>query len=372
MLENFGQGFVRIADRANSLWHSTTDGIALNQLWQEFKADTQAGYKFYSRDVDWDSFAGKRKGKRRLYAARALTWALLRKLAPARRLFLLLVFAFVVVSLVQGVSGFNLIVVTLALLLLLALELADRVTMKRDLEIAREIQQWLVPESPPVVEGIDIAFATRPANTVSGDYYDAFHREQREGRSLLLVVADVAGKSIPAALLMATIQASLRSLAASPLALNEVVVGLNRYACANSLQGARFTTAFLAEWDTAANTLTYINAGHNAPILKRSSGRIERLETGGLPLGIRPGGSYQQGEAVLSPGDLLIVFSDGIIEAENEAEAEFGERRLLESVTAMHPATAAAALRSIFSSVDAYVGFTRQHDDITSLILLVK
>jgi phosphoserine phosphatase RsbU/P len=369
----FGHGFTRTADRATALWQSITEGITLNLLWEQFKADAQAGYKFYASDVDWESFEGKRKTKRRLHAVRALSWALLRKLAPARRVFLLLTLAFVIFALIETNGDLNILVVTFALVLLLALELADRVTMKRDLEIARDIQKWLVPETPPAVEGVDIAFATRPANTVSGDYYDAFHRDQgNEGSRLLLVVADVAGKSIPAALLMATIQASLRSLAASPLSLADIVLGLNRYACGNSLAGARFTTAFLAEWDGTKNTLNYINAGHNAPILKRSSGAVERLEAGGLPLGIRSGGAYSQGQVGLSRGDLLVVFSDGIVEAENETEAEFSERRLLDCITAMRPSSAQQALDRILSSVDAFVGRTRQHDDMTSLILLVN
>ncbi len=371
--ETFGQNATKAADRTAGIWESITDGIALSQIWDDFKADAQAGYRFYSRDVDWTSFEQKKKWKRRFYAGRALFWALLRTLSPGRRIFLLLTLVFVVVITFSPNGDPSLIIVTLALVGLLALELADRVTMKRDLEIARDIQRWLVPESPPTVEGIDIAFATRPANTVSGDYYDAFRRDQggANGR-LLLVVADVAGKSIPAALLMATIQASLRSLAASPLCLSELALGLNRYACANSLAGARFTTAFLAEWDAARNTLTYINAGHNPPVLKRSSGAIERLEAGGLPLGIMPNGTYPQGEVVLHSRDLLVVFTDGVVEAENETEAEFGESRLLACVAATQPATAADALRSILSSVDAFVGQTRQHDDITSLILLVR
>jgi len=154
--------------------------------------------------------------------------------------------------------------------------------------------------------------------------------------------------------------------------LSELVLGLNRYACANSLAGARFTTAFLAEWDAALNTLTYINAGHNPPLLKRCSGAIERLEAGGLPLGIMSAGRYQQGQLVLGSGDLLVVFTDGVIEAENEAQAEFGETRLVECVITMHPASAADALRCIMSSVDVFVGRARQHDDITSLIVLVR
>ena len=162
--------------------------------------------------------------------------------------------------------------------------------MKRDLEIAREIQQWLVPHSPPALPGVDIAFATRPANTVAGDYYDAFERPSAPAAAsparLLLVVADVAGKSVPAALLMATFQASLHTLAAVPGPLDELVRALNRYSCAHSLGGLRFTTAFFAELDAAHRSLTYVGAGHNAPVLRRADGRIERLTEGGPPLGI--------------------------------------------------------------------------------------
>jgi len=372
-VNNFGQSIRNISVRATALWQSLTEGIALNQLWEDLKADAQAGYKFYSRDVDWASFEQQKKWKRRLYAARALSWAMLRKLSPARRMFLLLIIGFVIFALIQSKGDPSIIVLAVAFLLLLSLELADRVTMKRDLEIARDIQRWLVPASPPVVEGVDIAFATRPANTVSGDYYDAFRRDHPGGnKRLLLIVADVAGKSIPAALLMATIQASLHSLAASTLSLGELLAGLNRYACANSLAGARFTTAFVAEWDAALNTLTYINAGHNAPIVKRSSGVIERLEAGGLPLGISTQRQYEQGQVTLHSGDLLVVFTDGVVEAENETEAEYGEPRLLACVSAMRPATAQQALTAIISSVDTFVGHTRQHDDITALTLLVR
>jgi serine phosphatase RsbU (regulator of sigma subunit) len=371
-VQDFGRGFVEMADQATKFWDHIAEGMALNQLWNDFKADTQAGYKFYSKDVDWESFEQHKRLKRRFYAARALSWALLRKLPPARRVFLLLIIAFAIFSLLNSNIG-DMVIVALALLLLLALELADRVTMKRDLEIARDIQRSLVPQSAPLIAGVDIAFATRPANTVSGDYYDAFIRDQPGGNGrLFLVVADVAGKSIPAALLMATIQASLRSLAVSPLSLSELVRGLNRYACANSLAGARFTTAFLSEWDSATQTLTYINAGHNAPIVKRCSGLIERLEAGGLPLGILAEGGYDLGQIVLDSGDMLVVFTDGVVEAENSSEAEFGEPRLLECVKTVPPQTANEALRAILSAVDAFVGHTRQHDDITSLILLVR
>jgi serine phosphatase RsbU (regulator of sigma subunit) len=374
IVEKIGLFFVKLAASFRVFWERWADGMTPDALWADFKADTQAGYKFYSRDVDWESFERQKPSHRRLSAFRALAWALLRKLSPARRIFLLLTMAFVVVTLFNTQdAGAEVLVITLALLLLIALELADRVTMKRDLEIARDIQSWLVPSSPPIIDGIDLAFATRPANTVSGDYYDAFRRDHPAGgERLVLIVADVAGKSIPAALLMATIQASLRSLAASPLSLDELVVGLNRYACANSLSGSRFTTAFIGEWDQSLNTLTYINAGHNSPIVKRVSGVVERLEAGGLPLGIMAAGRYELGQIELHSGDLLVVFTDGVVEAEDASEAEFGEPRLLASLSILPSGTANDALKAIFSSVDAFVGRTRQHDDITALLMRVR
>lgn len=207
--------------RIRSFWSRVTEGLEIEQLWGQFKSEARETYGLYSKDVDWEAIGKERKWwKRPLLAAWALFQAMLMKLSPARRVLLLIAVALLVLQINVGSDGhnegFNLgWVGALILFVLLALELADRVTMKRDLEIAREIQQWLVPEKPPVVPGIDIAFATRPQNTVAGDYYDAFVRPASAANSisypLLVVVADVAGKSIPAALLMATFQASLRA-----------------------------------------------------------------------------------------------------------------------------------------------------------------
>ena len=368
-IEGLGQKLTYAAHRLQTFWDRLTDGMAIDALWADFKADARAGYDFYAKDVDWQAVGQHRGHRHRLYAARALAWALLRKLSPARRIFLLITIALVVIDLVERNGDTSILVISAAFILLLALELADRVTMKRDLEIAREIQRWLVPAAPPEVAGFDLAFATRPANTVSGDYYDAFYRE---GGRLLLIVADVAGKSIPAALLMATIQASLRTLAAAPVGLEEVVLGLNRYACANSLGGLRFTTAFLGELDLASRTMRYICAGHNPPLLRRAPGVLERLEVGGLPLGVMASARFEQGAVTLGSGDLLVVFTDGVAEAENERQEEYGEPRLLAVVRGLGAGTAAEALKTVISAVDTFVGRTRQHDDITALVMRVK
>jgi sigma-B regulation protein RsbU (phosphoserine phosphatase) len=248
---------------------------------------------------------------------------------------------------------------------------ADRVVMKRDLEIARDIQSWLLPAAPPLVPGMAIAFTTRPANTVAGDYYDVFERPGTASGEprFLLAVADVAGKSIPAALLMATFQASLKTLSATSHSLEEIEAGMNRYACTNSQGGLRFTTAFLAEFDPATGSLTYINAGHNPPVLRRGSGAIERLTSGGLPLGIRAEGSYESGTVSLQAGDWLVIFTDGLVEALNERQEEYGEQRMLHVLEGGTAETPSELLRRMMSDLDLFVGATPQHDDVTCMLL---
>jgi sigma-B regulation protein RsbU (phosphoserine phosphatase) len=309
---------------------------------------------------------------------------MLMKLSPARRVLLLIAIVLVIINpdirLGRGEADFGFGWVGIIILfVLLALELGDRVTMKRDLEIAREIQQWLVPSEAPKIPGVDIAFATRPQNTVAGDYYDAFLRPPlsapSKSASLLTVVADVAGKSVPAALLMATFQSGLRTLSATPASLDEIVTGLDRYARAHSLEGRRFTTAFLAEIDPQTWTMRYVNAGHNDPILRRASGQIERLSSGGPPFGIPlftdTEIAYVPGNVQLLPGDLLFIFTDGVAEAVNEKEEEFGEARIISAITSASGETSQAILNRVMSDVNSFVGYARQHDDITALVLRI-
>lgn len=366
-------------------WARVTEGLEISELWGQFKSEAHASYGLYSKDVDWDSIQKHKRLKRYFLSAWALFQALLMKLSPARRVLLLIAVVLLIVQPDIRVGGNDTTlglggVGAAILFVLLALELGDRVTMKRDLEIAREIQQWLVPDHSPLVPGMDIAFATRPQNTVAGDYYDAFFRQLPAGDSgtspLMIVVADVAGKSVPAALLMATFQAGLRALSATPAPLDEIVAGLNRYARAHSLDGRRFTTAFLAEINPETREMRYVNAGHNDPILRRASGEIERLSTGGPPFGVPLFSeneiSYPSGHVQLQPGDLLFIFTDGVVEAMNEAGQEYSEGRLLPLLQKAPPETAAETLKRVMADVNQFVGFVRQHDDITCLVLRVS
>jgi phosphoserine phosphatase RsbU/P len=360
--------------RLRNFWERVSEGRQIDDLWTQFAADARASYGFYGRDVDWDEIKKLPRWRQPLHVAKEFFWALLLKLTPARRILLLAAFMMLLLSDVKILDIRFEFLAAAVFLLLLSLELADKVTMKRDLEIAREIQTWLVPSSPPPVPGAELAFASRPQNSVAGDYYDAFFgtTAAAEGGKLTLVIADVAGKSIPAALLMATLQASLRTIAGEGASLADLVLRLNRYACAHSLDGRRFTTAVLAEYEPATRRLSYVNAGHNAPILRRANGDMEKLDIGGLPLGIDSAAEYESSAKDLRPGDALIFFTDGVVEAFDENGQEFGDGRWLAAIRSLPEIGAQESLQFLMTTVDAFVGATRQSDDITCMIFRAK
>ena len=365
----------------NQFWQRVTDGLELNQLWTQFHTEARASYRLYQRD--YGARARQETQPRGIFhTVLEFLWAILEKLSPARRVLLLLGIVFLLLPGAgfshTGKSGEVEVVEVsfhfyagILFFIVLMLEVSDRVVMKRDLEIARDIQSWLLPATPPSVPGMTIAFSTRPANTVAGDYYDVFGRPAAvpDETRFLLAVADVAGKSIPAALLMATFQASLKTLSAIPCSLAELVTGMNQYACNNSQGGLRFTTAFLAEFNPATCELTYINAGHNTPIVRRRTGTAERLTIGGLPLGILAAAKYESGSLVLQEGDWLAIYTDGVVEAMNQRDEEYGEQRLLQVLNAGAASTPDEMLRRLMSDVDGFVGQTPQHDDITCLLV---
>src|SRR5437879_13724971 len=192
------------ARRVRHLWHRISERRQPDELWSQFPADARASYGFYMKEADSEQLGTHRGFKRWFRIAKTLFWSLLMKMTPARRVLLLVAFVMVVMSGVKLRVGQNLafdlnfeVIAAFVFLLLLSLELADKVTMKRDLEIAREIQTWLVPSEPPEVAGADIAFATRPQNSVAGDYYDAFYPNPAEMARLMVVIAGVAGKRLP-------------------------------------------------------------------------------------------------------------------------------------------------------------------------------
>jgi phosphoserine phosphatase RsbU/P len=370
-----------VMERIDKFWARVTEGMRADQLWKSFLTDARSSYRLYSKDVDAERDAGTPKGKHFFRVVSQFFWAILEKLSPARRVLLLVAIVLILFpggeATWRGDAGnvsFSLnthFYGGLLMFVLLILEVGDRVVMKRDLQIAKEIQTWLLPAQPPAIPGLEIAFATRPANTVAGDYYDVFPRTgaRSDERKFILAMADVAGKSIPAALLMATIQASLKTLAGGPFDVAELVRRMNQYACSNSQDGRRFTTAFIAEYDPSARTLTYVNAGHNTPVLRRQSGSIERLEEGGIPLGILEAAPYTAGSVALQSGDWLVIFTDGVVEAENDRADEYGEQRLLFMVHVGAALSPAEMLARIMTDLDRFVAGAPQHDDVTCMMV---
>jgi phosphoserine phosphatase RsbU/P len=366
----------------NGMWNQISEGREWDDLLKQFTADARASYGFYGKDVNWEQIKRLPLWKRPLHIAKGFFWALLMKLTAPRRMMLFLALFLLVASGLKFRVGKDVSfdvnfdgIAALLFLLLLSLELADKVTMKRDLEIAREIQSWLVPSRPPAVAGANLAFYTRPQNSVAGDYYDAFYPlgEAAEGGKLFLVIADVAGKSVPAALLMATFQASLHTIARAEVPLDELALRLNRYACAHSYGGMRFTTAVLAEYDPATRRLDYINAGHNAPVVRRQDGSknsgIERLEASGVPFGITPEAAYHSASIGLEKQDALIFFTDGVVEAFNDKGEEFTDNRWVSAIRALPDWDAQRSMQFLLERVDQFVGATKQFDDITCLVL---
>jgi len=176
-----------VMERVDKFWFRVTEGMKVGQLWKQFQTDARSSYRLYSKDVDSERVEGDSKGKHFLRVAGQFFWAILEKLTPARRVLLLIAIVLMLVpggeATWQNSNGELKILAfdnhfwgALLMLILLVLEVGDRVVMKRDLQIAKEIQTWLLPAVPPAVPGLEIAFATRPANTVAGDYYDVFRR----------------------------------------------------------------------------------------------------------------------------------------------------------------------------------------------------
>ena len=240
-------------------------------------------------------------------------------------------------------------------------EAAARERMNRELEIARDVQARLFPKAAPTVPGLDLAGYCRPAQTIGGDYYDFLTTPAGE---IGLGVGDVAGKGIPAALLMAGLQASLRGLTLAGVSdLGDLMTKLNQLVY-DTTPANRFATFFYGLYESASGRLRFVSAGHNPALLLRAAGEVEWLKTGGIGLGLKRASSYREATVVLAPGDRLLLYTDGLTEAMNPAQEEFGMERLLE--TAAGPAlNARDLLQRLLNAVDAFAAGAPQHDDIT-------
>jgi sigma-B regulation protein RsbU (phosphoserine phosphatase) len=241
----------------------------------------------------------------------------------------------------------------------------EREEDRREMEQARDIQRALLPRSIPSIEGIDIAGIWKPAKAVSGDYYDVL---PIGGNKTAICIGDVSGKGMPAALLMANVQAAVKAFAPQNVSPAELCRRVNRILCGNASDG-RYMSFFYGVFDQSVRQFAYTCAGHNPPILIRKDGSEVRLTEGGTLLGIFADSDYEIGEVTLGRGDRLVLFTDGVTEAIG-ADEEFGEERLLGIIRKSGDSSAAALAGSIIDAVSGFSGNTF-HDDLTLVALRV-
>ena len=253
----------------------------------------------------------------------------------------------------------------------IANEVAQRERLHREVEIAREVQERLFPQTLPAIAGLDYAGHCRPALGVGGDYYDFLALPQGH---LGVAVGDVSGKGIAAALMMASLQASLRGEATrAPENLAAAISNINRLVFEASSDN-RYATFFYGQYDPGTGKFDYVNAGHNPPILFHAVDgcwSVARLEVGGAVVGLLPSFPYQQAAVALAPGDILVAYTDGISEAMNEDQEEWGEPRLIRTIQSCKGLPAQQILDIVFTAADAFVSGAKQSDDMTLVVLRV-
>jgi sigma-B regulation protein RsbU (phosphoserine phosphatase) len=243
------------------------------------------------------------------------------------------------------------------------IEQTERI-MQRELSQAAEIQGRMLPDKAPLVAGTDLAGYNAACRTVGGDYYDFFpYADGRVG----LALGDVSGKGMPASLMMMGLQARVQVLAEEPQNLAAVVTRLNKITCQNCPSN-RFITFFICVLNPATGELTYCNAGHNPPVLVRAGGSVEYLEGGGPPLGILPSVNYAEYHVQLVPGDVLAIYSDGVTEAMNAKDEEFGDESFAEALKANRQKGAAEIVDAVTQALTAFTAGSPAADDITLVV----
>ncbi|MCU0238575.1 MAG: SpoIIE family protein phosphatase [Pyrinomonadaceae bacterium] len=244
----------------------------------------------------------------------------------------------------------------------------ERDRMEHELKLATEIQQTFQPSSPPTMEGYEFQGISFSCYEIGGDYYDFIHRPDNK---LLIALGDVSGKGTAAALLMSSLHAAIHAQVAAKSSLIEIVKSVNQYLAINTPSN-RFVTLFIAELDGNTGKFEFINAGHNPPLIGHFDGTIEQLSSGGFPLGIIPNADYEIGETYLNEGEALIIYSDGVSEANNIKGDEFGIDRLGEVIKKNLTRSASGLRDKVESALSEFTQTAPANDDITLVIVKRK
>ena len=378
-------------NRLQDFFDTYTRDLTAEDLQRLFTRDTREAYKFFTRGADVDAIKSLPRRRRAFAHARLLFFAFTLKLSPARRVVYgaaLLLAAIGLFNLFRGIGiveitqlpfvggvgvpgplfhqgTWSLLFAFALMNLLVLLEVADRLSLKNDLEIAREIQQAMLPSGLYSAPGVETVGISRPANTVGGDFYDILPLD--DGR-LVVTVGDVAGKGSPAALLMALLLAMLRTLVDEKLEPAELITRLNVQVCRHA-PGSRFITLFYAVFQPLTGDMTYVSAGHTPPLLIRADGSCEKLTDGGIALGMFDHSVYKTGHLTIQPDEVLAVYSDGVTEAENAAGRPFDEEGLEKALKSNRTQPITAMGAAIVRTVEHHSADTRLADDLTILLL---
>jgi serine phosphatase RsbU (regulator of sigma subunit) len=375
--------------RARRFFEQYTRDLMPADMERLFTRDTPEAYRFFARGIDFDKLAREPWYRRWFIHARLFFIAFTMRLSPARRVLYACALVSVLLGLVQLFDGFGttrlllwpftitifaprwapgtmwLLLAFVAANLVMLIEVADRLSLKGDLEIARDIQLAMLPRGVKTAGDAGVSGVTRPANTVGGDFYDIL--PLKDGR-LVLAVGDVAGKGSPAALLMALFLATLRTLVDEGLESARLLERLNVQVLRHS-PASRFITCSYGIYDPRDGGFEYVNAGHLPPLIRRRDGRFDRLDGNGLALGMFDGASYESRRVTINAGDLLVLYSDGITEAENPSGRAFDESGLEDVLTRSAAVDSEAIGRAVLAAVDAHADGVRLADDLTVLVL---
>lgn len=375
-----------------SFFDRYTQGLTSGEVQKLFTRDTAEAYRYFARGIDHTKLAAEPWYRRWIIHTRLLFIAFTMRLSPARRVlyaFGLLAALLGMLKLFQGIGPVRgllfpfslsvpfprwvdgtlwLFVGFAAVNLLILMEVADRLSLKGELEIARDIQLAMLPGGLRRAGDAVVCGVTRPANTVGGDFYDILDRPDGQ---LVIALGDVAGKGSPAALLMALLLAMLRTLVDEGLETARLLERLNVQVARHS-PASRFITLFYGLYDPRDGRLQYVNAGHLPPIVRRADGRFERASgdgRGGLALGMFEQATYEANAITLLPGDVFVLFSDGITEAENARGRPFEESGVEAVVTSHADRDPEAIGRALLQAVESHAGDARLADDLTALVL---
>jgi serine phosphatase RsbU (regulator of sigma subunit) len=379
-------------NRLADFFDTYTKDLTADDLQRLFTRDARDAYKFFTRGIDAQALERMPWHIRIVTEVRLLFLAFAMKLSPARRVVFGGALVLALIGLINLFRGVGIVEIaripfiggvgvpgplfregTWSLLfafglmnLLVLLEVADRLSRKNDLELARDIQQAMLPSGIYSAPGVETIGMSRPANTVGGDFYDILPLD--DGR-LVVAVGDVAGKGSPAALLMALLLAMLRTLVDERLEAADLITRLNVQVCRHA-PGTRFITLFYAVYQPLTGELTYVSAGHMPPLVIRRDGTCERLSDGGIALGMFDHSTYSTGHVVVRPDDIVAVYSDGITEAENPAGTPFDEIGLETALKASSRKTSLSAIGAdIVQAVERHTADKRFADDLTILLL---